>query len=300
MTSPPTTITVAPSHHARHNAWELLSAQVQRGHWPGLRCLRVLAVCGSTQDEAHLAWSALHTEADATPDALVVASLVQSRGRGRLGRVWEQVERGSTPRAGLAVTIAMLAPRTEDSLLALRAGIAALWACQACSTRPESVGLRWPNDVVVCSDDDTPGALVGRKLAGVLIERREHLVLVGVGINVAHGPLDFPAPLDQSAASLAMLGLAPALLDDPDPRPVALAHLLDAFTRAGALDAQGLARVWQDADTLVGTRRRFVHDGHEHAGVIESIEPTSVIVLRTDAGALLHLPALTTSLVHER
>jgi BirA family biotin operon repressor/biotin-[acetyl-CoA-carboxylase] ligase len=55
------------------------------------------------------------------------------------------------------------------------------------------VGLKWPNDVVV---ED-------RKLAGILAERVDSAVVVGVGLNVSLGTDERPAP---QATSLAIEG----------------------------------------------------------------------------------------------
>jgi len=56
----------------------------------------------------------------------------------------------------------------------------------------------------------------GRKLAGVLIEVRSGIALVGVGINVLHGPDDFPPHLRSQATSISMVGRAHGSTVEPD------------------------------------------------------------------------------------
>ena len=54
--------------------------------------------------------------------------------------------------------------------------------------------IKWPNDVRVA----------GRKLAGVLVERRQGWVL-GIGVNVNAEEADFPTDLRETATSLCRL-----------------------------------------------------------------------------------------------
>jgi BirA family biotin operon repressor/biotin-[acetyl-CoA-carboxylase] ligase len=99
--------------------------------------------------------------------AIVVAD-VQTRGRGRFAREWYSAE------GGLWASILLFPELSPDrlGLLALTAGLTVARALEACGgLRPE---LLWPNDVVVG----------GRKVAGILAERRGNAVIVGIGVNV--------------------------------------------------------------------------------------------------------------------
>lgn len=152
--------------------------------------VRVLRETGSTQDAARAA-------AGGRPGLIVVAGR-QTAGRGRQGRVWSQ--RGDL---GVAATfvVALEADAGASRRMSMVAGLAALGACRASGAA--GAGIKAPNDVVV---PDAGVASGHRKLAGVLVEQRDGLACVGVGINVLQGSGDFDESIRETATSLAMLG----------------------------------------------------------------------------------------------
>jgi BirA family biotin operon repressor/biotin-[acetyl-CoA-carboxylase] ligase len=84
--------------------------------------------------------------------------------------------------------------------LSVRAGTAIAAALQAALPGLPAVTVKLPNDLLVA----------GRKLAGILCEARWEgglplWVVIGVGINVRN---PVPAPLSETAVSLAELGVA--------------------------------------------------------------------------------------------
>lgn len=231
----------------------------------------VLASTGSTQDAAR-------QFASGRPGLAVLAG-VQTAGRGRLGRAWSDDEG-----RGLAVTVALDGERWGVETLALAAGLAACRACERALDR-YALGLRWPNDVVERGRD-------GRKVSGVLIERDGPLALVGIGINVLHERRDFPPEIRDRAASLAMLGCGATRLDVAE-------SLLVELDRALGMGPEDLRRAWLKRDVLFGTRRTFIHNGRPVSGTVEGIDPASRILVRTNYGNVVSLPALSTSMVHE-
>ncbi len=126
------------------------------------------------------------------PHGTAVVAERQTRGRGRLGRVW-----ASPPGVGLWVSVVLRPPVPASVVpaMTLAAGVATAEAIEA--EAGVVAALKWPNDVL----------LDGRKVAGILTELRTedqgvaHLV-VGVGINVHHGRSEFPPELAETAISL--------------------------------------------------------------------------------------------------
>ncbi len=244
----------------------------------GVSCIsrvRVMDEVESTQDAAEQA-------ADGVPGLMVIAGR-QRAGRGRLGRTWSDGDG-----RGLAVTFVLDANQCDAGLVALTAGVAC--AMSAERSLPESgprsgrrrLGIRWPNDVV----DRT----TGRKLAGVLIERRGDLLLVGIGINVSQRAEDWPADLRETAISLAECG---SVLDRLSVLRVLLATL-DSCLR---LAPEALIEAWMQRDVLVGDEGTFVVGGHELTGRVLAIEPTLELIIRTPDGERHRLPAATTTLL---
>jgi BirA family biotin operon repressor/biotin-[acetyl-CoA-carboxylase] ligase len=119
----------------------------------------------------------------------IVTAEQQSAGRGRLDRSWE-----SRAGDGLLFSV-VLRPSAELPVAAygwlpLMAGVAIARAVAALGV---DAALKWPNDLIIDGDayDGSPGP---RKLAGILAERVEGAVIVGVGLNVCSAQGDLPIP----------------------------------------------------------------------------------------------------------
>ena len=140
---------------------------------------------------------------------------------------------------------------------------------------PRSVGIKWPNDVVVG----------GRKLAGALIETSGGRALIGIGMNIAQQR--FEGELEARATSLAMLGVSVDRVD-------VLCELVRALDRALAATDAGLAEQFAARDALRGTRALFATPSGPVEGEVVSVDPMRGLVVRTDSGEHF-LPANSTS-----
>ena len=171
--------------------------------------------------------------ADHLPDAptLVIADR-QTRGRGRQGREW------ASPPGGLYLSAGLPATSTQS----IRPALSLLVGLQLAEVlRAEGfagIQLKWPNDLVVH----------GAKLAGLLVERLPHALIIGVGINVEGSGID-DLPADRQAIGLHQLSDRP--VDD---------ELLGALAR-GVFDATAwsptqsdwlLRERWPAFDILTG------------------------------------------------
>ena len=155
------------------------------------------------------------------PEGAVVAAGHQTAGRGRLGRRWE-----APPGTALTFSV-LLRPAAEAPVqqLSLVAGLAVAETVE--QALDLSAQIKWPNDVMVDR----------RKVAGILAEARDGIVVLGIGLNVNQTRDDLPADARAATASLRTVdGL------ERDPAPL-LAELLarleqhyDAWA-AGGLDA---------------------------------------------------------------
>ena len=92
---------------------------------------------------------------------ILVLAKNQTEGRGRTGNHWWNAERA------LAASLAIHLERTDRRPFSLMAGIAAIRAT-------EGTSLKWPNDVL----------LAGLKVGGILVERSNEVVVVGIGLNL--------------------------------------------------------------------------------------------------------------------
>lgn len=125
--------------------------------------------------------------ADDAPEGAVVTADHQTEGRGRLGRVWEDI-----PGRSILVSV-LLRPRAPMPLwpeLSLVAGEAVARAIRA--ETGVDASLRHPNDVVVA----------GRKLVGVLAEASTGRVALGIGVNVNQTAEELPTDAAKPPTSL--------------------------------------------------------------------------------------------------
>jgi BirA family biotin operon repressor/biotin-[acetyl-CoA-carboxylase] ligase len=123
------------------------------------------------------------------PGGLVVTADEQSAGRGRQGRAW------TAPPGRALLCSALLRPlQAADRLLPLAVPVAVAEAIERAGPAGTRCEIKWPNDVWIC----------GRKVSGVLIEARpsSDWAVIGIGINVAIGPGEFPAELRETATSV--------------------------------------------------------------------------------------------------
>lgn len=134
---------------------------------------------GSTQDLA------LTLARDGSPSGTVIIADLQTAGRGRAGRSWEDRACGGT----LAMTVLLDADVVGDASLVPHAlGAAVVDACSHVVSAATQLRLKWPNDVVHREAPSAPA----RKLCGVLVEREQlhaqdlmrEVLLCGVGVDI--------------------------------------------------------------------------------------------------------------------
>ncbi len=202
---------------------------------------------------------------DADSGTLVTAWR-QTAGRGRFGRAWVD-----TATLGVAATFVVDAQPVER--LALASAVATAHACEA--HLGASVGIKWPNDIVVAK----------RKLAGVLIEARGQRAFIGIGINVAHPR--FEAELESRATSVLMLG---KIVD----RLSVVCSLIDALDRALVATDETLVADFLARDALRGSNALFSTPEGPVEGEVRSVDPMRGLVVRTPTGDRF-LPARSTS-----
>jgi BirA family biotin operon repressor/biotin-[acetyl-CoA-carboxylase] ligase len=183
------------------------------------------------------------------PHGTLVTASAQTAGRGRQGRTW-------TAPAGSAL-LASVVIRDPPRLLPLAAGAA------VADVVGSEARLKWPNDVL----------LDGRKVAGILVEGRpqERWAVVGIGLNVAIEPDDFPPELRDTAGTL---GLGAGAIEPT------LHRLLRALERwLPAADSELLDAV-RARDALLGQTVRWSGGEGRSAG----IDDGGRLLVQTDAG----------------
>ena len=211
---------------------------------------------------------------DGVKEGAVVFAEAQTKGRGRLGRVWQ-----SPTRRGLWFSVLLrpdLRPQettqlTVISATALRRAIKTITGL--------SVEIKWPNDVL----------LGGKKIAGILTEMsaevdRVRHIIIGIGVDVNQDANEFAGELRQTATSLKLAAggeicraeLATEILRE-----------LDAdYARVRAGKFPEIADEWEAACVTIG-KNVTVHVGErKFRGRAEALDDDGALLVRTEHGHL--------------
>ncbi len=203
----------------------------------------------------------------------VLAADHQTAGRGRLDRRWE-----APAGANLLVSIALGPVPVVPASMTQRVGLAALRASRRVVEPRTTLGLKWPNDLL----------LDGRKLAGVLAQRvpGHDVVVVGLGLNVRWAPTG-AASLAQASSPLA-----------PDIEPVDVLHaVLEELDVLDALSAHELAAAYRsDLLTLGSEVRVELPGGSILEGQATDVDDLGRLIVHTatalhvlDVGDVVHV-----------
>jgi BirA family transcriptional regulator, biotin operon repressor / biotin---[acetyl-CoA-carboxylase] ligase len=195
------------------------------------------------------------------PHGALVTAAEQTAGRGRQGRQWV-----APPGRALLMSV-VLEVDERTPLVPLAAAVA------VCHAFPEADAIKWPNDVWAG----------GRKLAGILIEGRprDGWAVLGIGLNVATEPGEFPEELRDTATSLRACG-------SPVATPAAaLDELLPSLAAWLEAPADAVLSEWRDRDALRGRRVNWA--GGE--GVAAGIGDDGSLLVETDDAGLQSLHA---------
>lgn len=142
--------------------------------------------------------------AEGTPEVCLAFADEQSAGRGRDGRTW-QAPSGAALLLSLGFRPTWLPPERTWRLAAVTSLAMAESAEDVAELKTGTIRLKWPNDLIVESDDRA------LKIAGVLGETdglgtHDPRVVIGIGINADWAARDFPPGLAGSMTSLRETG----------------------------------------------------------------------------------------------
>ena len=246
------------------------------------RRVRCVESAASTND---LAWEAAARGREES-DGLAVLAEYQTGGRGRRGNRWLAPPHSSIL---LSVVVWLADAPGRAGALTRASALAAARAVEGCSGA--SVGIKWPNDLVI---DD-------RKVGGILVEARPVAgevgpVVIGIGINCMQGPEAFPEEIRPTVASLGMLGEVP---DRTVLARLLLVRLDEVFGRLADPDgADAIARDAAAKCRTLGRRITVQEGGAAYTGEVVDLDADYGLVLRLrEGGGLRTFPAMTTHVV---
>ena len=182
----------------------------------------------------------------------------QTAGRGRLGRRFV-----SPPGTGLYMSILISPPENTDA-----GKITVLAAVAVCRAIHELTGLqpkiKWVNDLF----------LRGKKVCGILAERIDEGVIVGIGVNLKTPPVGFPPEA----------GVAGAL--DAEVDRFALAGTIARYFLEGMenLDTDDAIAYYRAHMPLIGKEIRYQKDGQEKSARVTGVSDDGGLMIQNDSG----------------
>ncbi|WP_055557711.1 biotin--[acetyl-CoA-carboxylase] ligase [Streptomyces sp. NBRC 110028] len=224
------------------------------------------------------------------PEGVVLVAEEQNAGRGRLDRTWT-----APARSGLFFSIllrpgAVGVPTSRWGWLPLLAGVASAGALSRAAG--VDTALKWPNDLLVTVGGEE------RKFGGILAERADDAVVIGVGLNVSLRAGELPVP---TAGSLA---LADAISTDRDPLLRAVLRSIEQWYGEwrrfeGDPAACGLQEAYAAGCATLGRRvRAELPGGGATVGEAVAIDGDGRLVLASDTG--VQEPVSAGDIVHLR
>ena len=131
----------------------------------------------------------------------------------------------------------------------------------------QALMLKWPNDVM----------LLGKKLAGVLLERSGDRVAIGFGVNLASAPQLSDRQTAALSGNVMPQAFAPLLAGS-------ISRLLDLWRQ---IEPAMLVQAWLVRAHPIGTRLTVHSNSNEIvSGQFDGIEPDGALRLRNESGAI--------------
>ncbi|HTL72585.1 MAG TPA: biotin--[acetyl-CoA-carboxylase] ligase [bacterium] len=211
---------------------------------------------------------------DGVKEGYVVFAESQTKGRGRLGRVWQ-----SPTHKGLWFSV-LLRPNLRPQETTQLTVISATALRRAIKTVTGlSAEIKWPNDLL----------LRGKKVAGILtelsaeVDRVRHII-IGIGVDVNQDANEFPGELRQIATSLKLE--AGEEISRAELATEVLRELDADYARICAGKFPKVADEWEAACVTIG-KNVTVHVGdRKFRGRAESLDDDGALLVRTEHGHL--------------
>ena len=188
----------------------------------------------------------------------------QLKGRGRLQREWQ-----SPFGAGIALTVAIPTRffNCEISAIPLLVGIAANKCLKDLGANAK---LKWPNDLMI----EMQSAEL-KKIGGILVQRQDDYVVVGIGINVDLQVEELPT---ETATSLSLINIVAT-------REALIAALLVELEQVTKLSSGEWLPLYIEQSSTLGTRVSIARKSDSVVtGIATSVLKSGELLLDTEEG----------------
>lgn len=197
----------------------------------------------------------------------------QTQGRGRLGRDWIS----SAGNLFCSTLVHIGDYRDELHAVSFLAALSVGDTLSAILSGSVPVRLKWPNDVLACD----------AKVAGILLERQNEVIVVGIGVNIAH------SPVVEGRATTALNALAGG---EHSTAATVMPLLADKFADwLGVWRSKGgrcVQDAWMERGHVLGERLTVSSsNGEKISGMFAGLEPDGALRLSDDTGQIKRIYA---------
>jgi BirA family biotin operon repressor/biotin-[acetyl-CoA-carboxylase] ligase len=216
---------------------------------------------------------------EGAPEGAVVIADRQTRGKGRLNRVWQ-----SPPARNLYTSI-ILRPAVEPAVapqITLVAGVAVAETLSLYC--PGKVSIKWPNDVLIG----------GKKACGILTEMKTSgkgvdFVILGIGVNINIGRQELDEAFRAQSTSIREeTGQTVSRLDVTARLYEHMGALYGRFIREGF---SGIRHLWLDRTDMVGKMIRVAFREDVKMGKVEGIDHDGALLMIDERGERIRIIA---------
>ena len=243
--------------------------------------IRTVAETGSTNADV------LELARAGAAEGLWLRAERQTLGRGRQGRAWESPDGNSyastlvrlRPTDPTAATLALVAAVASAEAVgvylspspfeASRFSLSGRERKEPAQPPKGELTLKWPNDLLID----------GAKASGILLERADDAVVIGIGVNLAH----HPELSDRPTTSLAAHGVAVAPAQFIETLAESFARWLARWRGEGIAPVR---RCWLGRAHPIGTALTArLPDGSAIDGLFDGLDTDGALILRLAGGA---------------
>ena len=245
---------------------EVLSAEGIAGYLTAPLSVEVRDCVTSTNDVLKAAAE------QGAPEGTVLASVVQKKGKGRLGRSF------FSPASGLYVSILLRPTICADEALMITTAAAVSVAGAVEKICGKQCGIKWVNDVF----------LEGLKICGILTEASMDFetgglqyAVVGIGVNIANPPEEFPEELR---------GIAGAVFDTLPPNRdiknrLCAAIINNLYGYYKRLPERPFMEEYRRRSILIGKPVYVLQSGARQKATVLDIDSDARLLVRYEDGA---------------
>ncbi len=183
--------------------------------------------------------------------ALIVANS-QTLGRGRLGKSFY-----SPAGSGIYMTLVIADPASPE-YVTIAAAVAAARVIGRLSGK--NVGIKWVNDIFA----------YGKKVSGILCEKTEDKVIIGIGINLTTAV--FPDEISDIAGSLSV----------SCDRNAVVAELVAELMTVIKMPPEDITAEYKSHLFILGQSIRYTKDGEEKTAVAKDINEYGNLIVEQD------------------